>query len=389
MADLRKGSRGRYTFAASLFVVVVILGLDFSVKQVANYWKDRKKTIPQKKSEPAEASHRQFSETYHHGFVPLTEGREFYGSYEADYFINSIGMRDRSKRQISSAKPPGGRVLLLGDSFIDGVGMNFEDTVAGKLLAKLSQRGIEVLNGGVASYCPTLIEARLQNWILHDRLEFDLALVFIDISDVRDEMRYHRNSSGSFQPIDSVEFEGAIHADAVMRRPFRAKLESGVEKNFVILGALVRNLRQQYEKLPLAGSSMPFEHNRWPSYQGPLESFVEQALQRQAKAMEKILDLCRQQNADLAIVIYPGIEQVQEGNPEDRHVRFWMQWTGTRNVTLISLYPDFIKIRNHLNDYILSPRDGHWNARGAELVTAALLQTGVFDELQQRGEGGR
>lgn len=389
MAGLRRESRVRHAWAASLIVLVVILGLDFSVKQVANFWKNRKTGTPEKVSAPPEASHRHFSEDYHHGFTPLTHGREIYGPYEVDYFINSLGMRDRSERQISRTKPPKGRVLLLGDSFIDGVGMNFEDTVAGRLLARLSPRGIEVLNGGVASYCPTLIEARLQKWILKDHLEFDLVLVFIDISDVRDEMRYHRNSSGSFQPNDSVEFESAIHADEVKNRPFRAMLESRVEKNFVILGALIRNLRQQYEKLPFAGSSMPFEHNRWPSYDGPLNPWVQQALQRQAVSMCKILELSREQKANLAVVVYPGIEQIQDKYAEDRHVRFWRDWTSVQKVTLISLYPDFIKIRHQLNEYILSPRDSHWNARGAELVATALLQSGVFDKLLQRSERGR
>lgn len=378
---MSKGFKGRYTFSAGLIVLATILGLDFSVKQVANQWKNRAKNKAQKTFQPPETSHRQFSENYHHGFVPLSKGREKYGSYEAEYFINSLGMRDQSERQISNTKPPGGRVLLLGDSFIDGVGMNYGDTVAGKLQAKLSPMGIEVLNGGVASYCPTLMEARLQHWILKDRLEIDLILAFIDISDVRDEMRYQRNPSGGFRPVDSTDFQDAIRADEIEARPFRFWLESQVEKNFVLLGALARNLRQQYEKMGLAGSSVPFEYNRWPSYQGPLDSWVQQALQRQAKAADKILELCQRQHVTLALVVYPGIEQIQEGQIEDRHVRFWRQWTVSRNVTLLSLYPEFVRTKDHFEDYVLSSRDGHWNAQGAEVVASALLRSGVFDKL--------
>ena len=207
----------------------MVLGLDFSLKQVANAWKSGMPSLTKEEPIRQKPSHRTFSEDYHHGFVPLSSAEETYGPFAVKYFINSLGMRDRTNRYVTPGKPFGGRILLLGDSYTDGVGMEFEDTLAGRLSDRLVPAGVEVLNGGTASYCPTLLAARLDHWVRRDNLRFDLALVFVDISDVRDELRYVRNTSGKFQQNDSRRLEEAVRAEEETNRPFRVWLEARVD----------------------------------------------------------------------------------------------------------------------------------------------------------------
>ena len=371
---LKKNSRIAPAIVAGLLVLGVVLLMDFALKQVGQAWQSARAPLPATPKADSRVAHRHFSKEYHHGFVPLKSGRETYGPFSADYFINSLGMRDQSPRQVSPEKPKAGRILLLGDSFIDGVGVNFPETVAGRLSKKLSPQGVEVLNGGVASYCPTLMEARLRLWILRDRLSFDQALVFIDLSDLRDEWRYRQEPSGTFLETDSHEFEDAVREDERQTRPFRLWMESKVEKNFVLLGALLRNLRLLYEAWGSPGSTMPFDPGSWPSYQGPLEPWIRKSLVRQAAAMDGILALCRQEKASLTIVVYPGRPQVEAEKEEDRHTVFWKNWAASRGVSLISLYPDFLQIRNQLDTYLLGSQDSHWNARGSQFVAEAVWE---------------
>lgn len=91
--------------------------------------------------------------------VTLTPG--FSGSMRTSEFeyrvaINDLGMRDGSV----AAKPPGvSRVLVIGDSFVHGVGVDLEDSLPKALERRLAAalgpgRPVEAYNGGVPGYSP-------------------------------------------------------------------------------------------------------------------------------------------------------------------------------------------------------------------------------------------
>ena len=68
---------------------------------------------------------------------------------------NSLAMRDSENRQIS-LESQSKRVLLIGDSMIEGLGVDYDDSVAGNLQKIWQATGVEVLNAGVVSYSPHL-----------------------------------------------------------------------------------------------------------------------------------------------------------------------------------------------------------------------------------------
>lgn len=316
--------------------------------------------------------HRTFSPAFHHGFVANSSGIDQYGPFRTTYFINSLGMRDGQIRKVALVSPPGGRILLLGDSYMEGVGVDYAETTAGQLAQRLQPKGIEVLNGGVASYCPSLIEARLRSWVKKDGLRFNLACVFIDISDLDNELRYGRDGSGHFLPGNSRAFEKAIEETENREFWFRKWLREGVEPRFVLWGALARNLRIAYERMGSPGSATPYLFSDWPAYRGPLEPWLEKSLKIQLEAMDRVLDLCRTHQADLVLVVYPWFEQIQRQNQEDRHTRFWQDWAESRKVPYLSLYSEFLPLGARASQFTLDSRDGHWNRQGHELVATRL-----------------
>jgi hypothetical protein len=99
-----------------------------------------------------------FSPSRHHHFVPGSCTR--HQSPEFDYLwrINSLGMRDREHPR---RKPAGVyRILVLGDSFIQGHGVRLEDTMVTRLETRLArtprEQTVEVLNAGIFGYSPLL-----------------------------------------------------------------------------------------------------------------------------------------------------------------------------------------------------------------------------------------
>jgi len=83
--------------------------------------------------------------------VPGQKARRHYpGVYDFTYSNNSLGFRGR--REYGPRQPGGLRVLLLGDSFVYGLGVNDEQTFAVRLEQILRQHhpAVEVINAG----CP-------------------------------------------------------------------------------------------------------------------------------------------------------------------------------------------------------------------------------------------
>lgn len=127
---------------------------------------------------------------FHHRFVPNASGRYKQLEFNVSYSINAIGLRDR---EISMNKPEGTkRVLLLGDSFTEGNGVEAKDAFPARLQALVDAAGLstrwEVLNAGEGSYSP-LLEYLLLEKQLTD-LEPDSVILNLDLSDVYDDIQY-------------------------------------------------------------------------------------------------------------------------------------------------------------------------------------------------------
>ncbi len=93
----------------------------------------------------------QFDSELGWGHVPGSHGRLVSPEFDVEYRINQRGLRD-SETHPSGA--PGKRLLLLGDSFAEGWGVDIEQAVSEQLEERLSDGGIpgEVFNLGVAGY---------------------------------------------------------------------------------------------------------------------------------------------------------------------------------------------------------------------------------------------
>jgi hypothetical protein len=82
-----------------------------------------------------------------------------------DVATNAEGHRDR---EIPVARQPGvGRIVMLGDSFIEGWGVPFEDTISKRLEKLFDKAGekVEVMNTGVGNY-NTIME--VEAFLTHD-----------------------------------------------------------------------------------------------------------------------------------------------------------------------------------------------------------------------------
>ena len=86
---------------------------------------------------------------------PTFKSYEYWGSeWSNELITNSIGCKSDKKNLVAQRSQRNNRVLLIGDSFTEGVGVAYENTFAGIL--DRYYPNVEVLNGGVSTYSPKL-----------------------------------------------------------------------------------------------------------------------------------------------------------------------------------------------------------------------------------------
>jgi lysophospholipase L1-like esterase len=126
-----------------------------------------------------------------HPTVQYVNRERFAGEFNNREFhthvrINERGLRDRD---YPYQKPPGvRRVLLLGDSFVFGWGVEAEESIAKQLERRLA--GVEVLNGGCSGWSTAQEGAFLRDEGI--RYDPDVVLLFFCENDVEaNEARYH------------------------------------------------------------------------------------------------------------------------------------------------------------------------------------------------------
>lgn len=135
----------------------------------------------------------------HHSLISKKVCYKKTDEFEVEYRVNSLGLRGE---EFSEEKPRGEyRILFLGDSFIEGIGVDINQTLVQEVEKKLKQstgRNVRAINAGVSAYSPLL------EWLyLRDRginLNPDLVVVNLFMNDFNDDrsnlQKAHYNEEG-------------------------------------------------------------------------------------------------------------------------------------------------------------------------------------------------
>lgn len=155
----------------------------------------------------------------HHKLVPNAQA--FFDQQDFSYVQrnNSLGLRGR---EIIQQKPEDTfRVLMLGDSFTMGKGVEDNETFSALAEERLnvwlsdcasSFNHVEVINGGVDSYSPILSYIYLSRELI--RLDPDLVVLNLDNSDLVQEAAYRkvavRDETGNIVAVPGSEVDKAL-----------------------------------------------------------------------------------------------------------------------------------------------------------------------------------
>src|SRR4051812_15845530 len=111
---------------------------------------------------------------YGHTLRPNSTFQDRWGVFRTELITNSLGFRDATTRNIplfSDRK----RILFLGDSFTEGIGLPYEQTFVGRFASAFPR--LDVLNGAVASYAPTVYYTKT-SYLLSQGFSIDEVIVY-------------------------------------------------------------------------------------------------------------------------------------------------------------------------------------------------------------------
>jgi hypothetical protein len=334
----------------------------------------------------------------HHKLLPSARGRHKTPEFDVAYVINSLGLRDR---EISREKPAGtSRILMLGDSFTEGNGVDQKETFSSRLQAMLDQAGFgkrwQVINAGVGSYSPLLEYLYLKNGGLD--LQPDLVILNFDLSDFYDDIQYTQ----------LAEFDANGDPVAVRAEPEREKGSWPVEILVGFKDFLKRHTRTyNFVRRRIGGYVEAARHKQ--NFSGDIR-FDKYAMLREVgepqddraatlsyRYLSKIRDLLQARGVDLWVTVYPYGLQVSAREWAGGR-RFWGFETGklystrpqgfvelfcrANHLTVINMCDDFREISRTVYP-LYYETDGHWLPAGHELV-AKLLYRALAPYLQAR-----
>jgi lysophospholipase L1-like esterase len=308
---------------------------------------------------------------YHHGLVANRQGSLRWGGRTYPFATNSLGFRDFAPREVP-LRTDGHRVVFIGDSFTEGIGVAYPETFTGRLARRLAPAGIEVLNAGVIGYGPKLYKRKVRQLVEARGLEFDALFVMLDNSDVPNAIVY----AGWGAPRPPLERGWESLQRWLRTHSFAAR-------------ALFR-LAERERRIAWNASGMPFADDLDNSYFDDPEfltdghwdetyAYAERGLALASGHMSELAALCRRHGIAMTIVVYPWPRNIELGERNHVQVEYWRRFSAAQDVAFVDLYALFIPEPDA--DAIVDVGDPaglfiegdvHWNAQGHRAVADAL-----------------
>ncbi|NKB67452.1 MAG: hypothetical protein GKR89_10355 [Candidatus Latescibacteria bacterium] len=320
------------------------------------------------------------------GHIPGASGRFVAPEFTVDLVINADGLRDR---EFPRQKPPGRwRLLALGDSFIEGWGVNLQSSVSKQLENRLQAAGetAEVINGGVAGYGTD--QELLFFEKVGQRFGPDLVLLFFYGNDLWNNVQARGiGSERGYKPLFRLDPRGQLQLGGVpvRKHPFWDEARRAARPWHIRLGAYMYEHWHLYvliykalaEEVPrgtqqdfyggLYGDSKRYE---------PVWAQSEALLALFKKRVERT-------GAQLLVVYIPSIVQIEEEDWSSKRQlhglvgQFDLQKpnrllgaiTARQGIDFVDLYQPF---KEAAKERVLYYRDSHWNEAGHALAGQVL-----------------
>ena len=292
-------------------------------------------------------------------------------------YTNSLGFKDRSNRTVD-LKSDKYRVLFMGDSFTEGIGYPYDQTLIGLIENRIDKSKVELLNAGVRAYSPKIYYLKTEYLLEKLGLKFDYMIVLVDVSGIQNEIAYE-----NYVPSDTSYY--LAMTDIYLKEWFLS-YRNITEK---LLGEALAKVRQRLfgsddmihswaSRRDLWSDVLDYarERDAWLYDEKVYEKWGKRGIELAEKNMDRLYELCKRHNIPMTIVVYPWPSQVLQGDLDSKQVSIWKNFAEKRQIDFVNCFPYFID-QSNVNgaDKVLKyflPGDVHWNEQGHILMADVL-----------------
>lgn len=327
----------------------------------------------------------------HHVLAPSASYTLRSREFEVEVRTNSRGMR---ADEIPDSASDAFRIMILGDSFVEGYGVRVEEGVAEQLERRIKSTGgnraVTVLNCGVAGYSPIL--EYLQFSTTGVQLRPDLVILFYDMSDVQEDVLYAEDAD-----FDSMGVPVRVHPSWPSFGQ-ATRVPRGWLKTFLHEHSYLYSLTGMV--LESSKSNPVFERGniragRFMHTVDSLSTGWEEYFRFSFSFVRMTADLCKRHGIPFVLVALPRGHQVNDREwsvgrslwgLEQRtyHSAIFgelLSFARQEQLMYLDMTPAF---RAKSEGDLYFPIDGHWTARGHSVAADTLFQflggTGLLPE---------
>lgn len=283
------------------------------------------------------------------------------------------------------------KLAIIGDSFVEGIGIPYEETFAGIINLKTIP---EIANLGVSSYSPKIYYSKLK-YFIEKGFKFNHVIIFVDVSDLIDDMNSY-----------------VLLRDGKVRdKKWNKKVEWYINAKFPVLDQLIfkftKNNRYRATdtiltplKIFISNENLKIEDIKkiydkkmnlramWTyTNETKIKGYdygIDQGIEEQIRTMDMIYDYLADKKIKLSIAVYPWPQTILYDVPYNKHVKIWEEFCKRRCVNFINHYPLFMNINDSDEKKIEIIKkyyqlgDIHFNAEGNKLIAEDFLKKFKF-----------
>ena len=283
------------------------------------------------------------------------------------------------------------KIAIIGDSFVEGIGIPYEETFAGIINLKTIP---EIANLGVSSYSPKIYYSKLK-YFIEKGFKFNHVIIFIDVSDLIDDMNSY-----------------VLLRDGKVRdKKWNKKIEWYINAKFPVLDQLIfkftKNNRYRAtdtiltpaktftsnENLKIEDIKKIYDKKMnlramWTyTNETKIKGYdygIDQGIEEQIRTMDMIYDYLADKKIKLSIAVYPWPQTILYDVPYNKHVKIWEEFCKRRCVNFINHYPLFMNINDSDEKKIeiikkyYQVGDIHFNSEGNKLIAEDFLKKFKF-----------
>ena len=338
---------------------------------------------------------------YKYTFKKKSSFKSNYIGHEYIVKTNNLGFRDYEVRDLNKNSY---YTIVIGDSFVEGVALEYKDTLVAQLNKKIQNNNInnyEFLNAGVASYSPYIYQRKVISIIKENPwLKTDRVILLLDKSDVPDELNYFNpKERPEYFPVEKEDYNFKYNEDFFkdLKRGdlWRFLSKQTTSGSFLkIVGDVIdmerRNLRDRYKLSRKLGKSFfkisskqvkafrsintrkhianYFHGNLW-------ETKGKKSIDFSIENINKLKNYLNKKKIELLVVLFPWPFEIANKIPRENYTNYIIQELMKNEINYVSTYKYFLKgdvYSNISENYIYN--DMHFNRHGNKILSDVIWE---------------